>query len=64
MPLRGFSNARRDLAIKQVLDAQSAIFRAFHEQPLPDWLMLDITLGQLRALFVRTGTHLYRIGRP
>src|SRR3982751_4342780 len=52
MPSREVPNFRRDLAIKHVLDAQSAIYRAFHEQPLPDWLKLDITLGQLRALFV------------
>jgi DNA-binding MarR family transcriptional regulator len=52
MPPRGFPNARRDLVVRQVLDAQSAIFHAFHDQPLPDWLKLDITLGQLRALFV------------
>jgi len=52
MPPRGLPSARRDLAIRQVLDAQTTIFHAFQDQPLPDWLKLDITLGQLRALFV------------
>jgi DNA-binding MarR family transcriptional regulator len=45
-------NPWRSHAIAQIVDAQTAIFRAFQEQPLPEWLKLDITLGQLRALFI------------
>src|SRR5262245_37855891 len=52
MPPRATPSPGRAHAIQQIVDAQIAIFRAFKNQPLPEWLQLDITLGQLRALFI------------
>jgi DNA-binding MarR family transcriptional regulator len=63
MPARSLPNSRRGHAIKQIVDAQTTIFRAFQEQPLPEWLKLDITLGQLRALFILFQTGPIPIGQ-
>lgn len=46
------SVSRRDALVTDVLSAQTAVLRALHDDPLPAWLSLDLTLGQLRALFV------------
>ena len=41
-----------DALVADVISAQTAVLRALHDAPLPAWLSLDLTLGQLRALFV------------
>jgi len=42
----------RSRFIREVMEAQVTLLRAFHEQPVPQWLTLDLTLGQLRAMFI------------
>lgn len=38
--------------IDEVVTAQTAVLRALHDRPVPAWLSLDLTIGQLKALFV------------
>ena len=52
MPELPASFPNRARFIHDVVDAQTRILHAFQEQPIPEWLQLDLTLGQLRALFM------------
>ncbi len=38
--------------IEEVLATQTAVLRALHDQPVPAWLSLDLTIGELKALFL------------
>ena len=42
----------QDALVDEVVQAQATILRALHDRPVPAWLSLDLTIGQLRALFV------------
>src|ERR671939_556833 len=42
----------QDALVDEVVQAQTTILRALHDRPVPAWLSLDLTIGQLRALFV------------
>lgn len=39
------------------MQAQTTVLRALHARPMPAWLGMDLTVGQMRALF-----HLYHTG--
>src|SRR3954451_10088393 len=41
-----------DLLVEDVISAQRSILQALHDGAGPAWLSLDLTIGQLRALFV------------
>ncbi|HEY0584081.1 MAG TPA: MarR family transcriptional regulator [Chloroflexota bacterium] len=38
--------------IEDIIEAQTALLVALHDRPVPTWLSLDLTVGQLKALFV------------
>lgn len=40
------------MLIEEIVQAQTAVLRALHDRPQPAWLSMDLTIGQLRALFV------------
>jgi len=43
---------QRDAAIDAALQVQRELMQAFHARPDPGWLHLELTMGQLKALFV------------
>lgn len=45
---------QRDAAVDAALQAQRALMEAMHATADPAWLHLDLTMGQLKALFVLT----------
>ncbi len=45
---------QRDAAVDAALQAQRALMEAIHATADPAWLHLDLTMGQLKALFALT----------
>ncbi len=45
---------QRDTAVDTALQAQRALMEAIHATADPAWLHLDLTMGQLKALFALT----------
>jgi DNA-binding MarR family transcriptional regulator len=44
--------ATQERLIDEVLATQTALLRALHDRPVPAWLSLDLTIGELKALFL------------
>jgi DNA-binding MarR family transcriptional regulator len=52
----------REQAIAQVMECWRDVFHAINPPALSDWLALDLTMAQLKALFVLTGGEPVTIG--
>ncbi len=46
------AGTRRAELVEQALGSQRALMRALHESIVPEWLELDLSMSQLKALFV------------